>query len=57
MCVLGRREERGKQRGRMDVSTRGFALLDNLARHPEFIPGETPAGRDREGLQPQLRRR
>lgn len=38
-------------------ATRGFALLDNLARHPKFIPRETQPVRERERLQPEKRRR
>lgn len=49
--------EREKQQERMDVSTCDFAHLDNLAHHPQFIPCETPAGGERECLQPQKRQR
>lgn len=38
-------------------ATRGFALLDNLARHPKFIPRETQPVREKEGLQPEKRGR
>lgn len=33
----------------MDGGTRGFSLLDNLARHAPFIPFEMQAGEGRGG--------
>lgn len=42
--------EEKKGRKRLDVGTCGFALLDNLAHQPPFIPLEMQAGKGRESL-------